>query len=97
MPRVEAHIRYEAPVRMGTLLRIGIDPRIEHPRRMRHQFEIVDDAASRRVAAGFVRVGCVRLADFSPRDFPQTCTRSWSASTRSPQRRRAMTPGCHGR
>lgn len=70
MPRVEAQIRYEAPVRIGTLLRIGVDPSIENPRRLRHQFEMWDVAASRRVAAGFVRVACVSLADFTPRDFP---------------------------
>lgn len=71
MPRVEAQIRYEAPVRIGTLLRIGVESRLENPRRMRHVFEMWDDAASRRVAVGFVRVGCVRLGDFSPRDFPE--------------------------
>jgi hypothetical protein len=57
-------------VRIGTLLRIGVAPGLEHARRMRHDFEMWDDATARRVAAGFVRVGCVHLADFSPRDFP---------------------------
>ena len=70
MPRVEAHITYHAPVRIGTLLRIGVDPQIENPRRMRHVFEMWHDTSVRRVASGFVRVGCVSLSDFSPRDFP---------------------------
>lgn len=70
MPRVEAQILYEAPVRIGTLLRIGVEPRLEHSRRLRHAFEMWDDASARIVATGFVRVGCVNLADFSPRDFP---------------------------
>jgi YbgC/YbaW family acyl-CoA thioester hydrolase len=70
MPRVEAHIGYEAPVRIGTLLRVGVDPRIENPRRMRHVFEMWNDATSQRVASGFVRVACVSLPDFVPRDFP---------------------------
>lgn len=70
MPRVEAHIKYEAPVRIGALLRIAVDARIENPRRLIHAFEMFDAGASRRVASGFVRVGCVSLADFTPRDFP---------------------------
>lgn len=70
MPRVEAHIRYEAPVPIGTLLRIGVDPTMENPRRIRHAFEMWDTGRERRVATGFVRVGCVRLEDFAPRDFP---------------------------
>lgn len=70
MPRVEAHIRYEAFVRIGTLLRVGVEPRLEHPRRIRHAFEMWDTAAERRVASGFVRVACVNLEDYTPRDFP---------------------------
>lgn len=70
LPRVEAHIRYEAPVKMGTLLRIAIDVGLENPRRLRYTFEMWDNGAERRVAAGFVRVGCMNLGDYSPRDFP---------------------------
>jgi acyl-CoA thioesterase FadM len=70
MPRVEAHIRYEAFVRIGTLLRVGVESRLENPRRIRHAFEMWDTAAERRVAGGFVRVGCVSLADLAPCDFP---------------------------
>jgi acyl-CoA thioesterase FadM len=70
LPRVEAHIVYEAPVRIGMLLRIAIDAGFEHPRRMRYAFEMWDTAADRRVANGFVRVACVTLRGFTPRDFP---------------------------
>ena len=70
LPRVEAHVRYEAPVRMGTTLRVGIDPRIENPRRLRYTFEMSREDDGVRVASGFVRVGCVDLADFTPRDLP---------------------------
>ena len=70
MPRVEAHIRYEAPVRIGTLLRIGIDPQLDNPRRLRYTFEMARDGDGVRVASGFVRVACVDLADFAPRDLP---------------------------
>ena len=70
MPRVEAHIKYEAPVPIGTLLTIGVESRVENPRRLRHTFEMWDSARDRRVASGFVRVACMRSADFTPRDFP---------------------------
>ena len=46
LPRVEAHVRYEAPVRMGTTLRVGIDPRIENPRRLRYTFEMSRECRS---------------------------------------------------
>lgn len=70
MPRVEAHIAYEAPVPVGTRLRIGVESRIENPRRLRHTFEMWDDGRNRRVASGYVRVACMRSADFTARDFP---------------------------
>lgn len=70
MPRVEAHIKYEAPVPIGTLLHIGVESRVENPRRLRHSFEMWDAGRRRRAASGFVRVACMRSMDFSPRDFP---------------------------
>ncbi len=70
LPRVEAHVRYEAPVRIGTTLRVGIDPRVENPRRLRYAFEMSREDDGVRVATGFVRVACVNLADFTPRDLP---------------------------
>jgi acyl-CoA thioesterase FadM len=71
MPRVEAHIRYEAPVRIGALLRIGVDTALENPRRLRYTFAMTRDDDRVRVAQGFVRVGCVDLADFTPCDLPE--------------------------
>jgi acyl-CoA thioester hydrolase len=70
LPRVEAHIRYEAPVAIGTELRIGIATALENPRRIRYRFEMTRHADGVRVAHGYVRVGCVDLADFAPRDLP---------------------------
>ena len=47
--------------------RIGM-PRVEA--NIRYAFEMWDVGDERRVAHGFVRVGCVSLDDFVPRDFP---------------------------
>ena len=41
MPRVEASVKYRAPVRAGQVIRIGVRSVIENPRRLRHEFEIL--------------------------------------------------------
>jgi acyl-CoA thioesterase FadM len=45
--------------------------RIENPRRLRYEFEMRDDASGTLVAEGFVRVACVDLTRFTPRDLPR--------------------------
>lgn len=70
MPRVEAHTRYRAPVRAGETLRIGIASTLENPRRLRHDFTMRKHEDGALVAEGFVRVACVDLATFTPRDLP---------------------------
>jgi acyl-CoA thioester hydrolase len=69
MPRVEATAKYKAPLRPGDLVRIGIRSTLENPRRLRHDFEMRNEAGG-LVAEGFVRVACVDLAAFTPRDLP---------------------------
>ena len=71
MPRVEAHIRYEAPVRIGTTLRIGIDsPCREPPPPAPH----LRDEPRRRWRCASRPASCAsaasNLADFTPRDLP---------------------------
>ncbi len=61
-------------MRIGTRLRIAIEVTLEHPRRMRYDFEMFDTAASARVAHGYVRVACVTANTFAPRDFPAAVT-----------------------
>lgn len=69
MPRVEATARYRAPVRAGQTIRIGIRSIVENPRRLRHEFEMQDEQAV-VIAEGVVRVACVDLATWRPRDLP---------------------------
>lgn len=69
MPRVDAVAKYHAPVRPGQTIRVGIASTLENPRRLRHDFEMRDDQKA-LVASGFVRVACVDLATFAPRDLP---------------------------
>lgn len=73
LPRVEAHIRFTAPVPIGTLLRIGVEAAVENPRRLRYTFAMTRDADRVPVAQGFVRAACVD-ADFRPRDLPPVVT-----------------------
>lgn len=70
MPRVEVQARFRAPARAGQVVRVGISTTIDNPRRLHHAFEIRDDADGRLLAEGFVRVGCVDSASFTPRDLP---------------------------
>jgi len=70
MPRVEATARYRSPVRAGQTIRIGIASTVENSRRLRHEFEMRGEDG-RLVAEGFVRVACVDLATFTPRDLPE--------------------------
>ena len=70
LPRVEASAKYRAPIRAGQLIRVGIVTRLENPRRLRYEFEIRDDGNGMLLAEGFVRVACVVLGTFAPRDFP---------------------------
>jgi acyl-CoA thioester hydrolase len=69
MPRVEATAKYRAPVTAGQIIRIGIASTLENPRRLRHQFEMRDERGT-VIADGFVRVACVELGTFKPRDLP---------------------------
>ncbi|MGE3188056.1 MAG: acyl-CoA thioesterase [Vicinamibacterales bacterium] len=70
MPRVEAAITFRSPARAGQVVRIGIASTLENPRRLRHDFAIHDDGTGAALAGGFVRVACVDLAGFTPRDLP---------------------------
>ena len=69
MPRVEATARYVAPVKAGQTIRIGLASTLDNPRRLRHEFEMRDERGQ-LVAAGRVRVACVDLRTFAPRDLP---------------------------
>jgi acyl-CoA thioester hydrolase len=69
MPRVEATAKYRSPVRAGETVRIGIASTLENPRRLRHDFEMRNEAGT-LLAEGFVRVASVDLATFTPCDLP---------------------------
>jgi acyl-CoA thioesterase FadM len=79
MPRVELQTRFHSPTRAGEIVRIGLASRVENPRRIRHDFEVRHDATSRLLASGFVRVGCVEMPTFAPRDLPEDVIRLLAA------------------
>lgn len=74
MPRVEVSAKFRAPARAGQVVRVGIETTMENPRRLRHQFEIRDESSGQVLAEGFVRVGCVSVDTFQPRDLPHEVT-----------------------
>jgi acyl-CoA thioester hydrolase len=75
MPRVEVQVRFRAPARAGQIVRVGLQTTVENPRRLRHSFEIREDTTNQLMAEGFVRVGCVDSASFTPRDLPDDVLR----------------------
>ena len=75
MPRVEVHTKFRAPARAGQVVRVGINTTVENVRRLRHAFEIRDDLTAQLLAEGFVRVGCVDIPSFAPRDLPEDVLR----------------------
>jgi acyl-CoA thioester hydrolase len=85
MPRVDVAAKYHAPVRPGQMIRVGIACTLENPRRLRHDFEMRDDQGA-LVAAGFVRVACVDLATFTPRDLPAEVVQMVNALPRAAER-----------
>ncbi|MDH4064157.1 MAG: acyl-CoA thioesterase [Acidobacteriota bacterium] len=81
MPRVEVSALFRSPARAGQLIRVGIETTVENPRRLRHQFEIRDDNSDQLLAEGFVRVACVSVETFQPRDLPHEVTQILSGLT----------------
>jgi len=59
MPRVEAFSKFSRPIRLGTAIRVRLDPEIQREKTIRYNFEIVDDKGNKRFAAGYVTVVCV--------------------------------------
>jgi acyl-CoA thioester hydrolase len=91
MPRVEATITYTAPVRAGQTIRIGISSTLENPRRVRHTFEMRDERGT-VLASGAVRVACVDLASFAPRDLPDEVVRMVNELPRAAERQSDTPP-----
>ena len=89
MPRVEVAAKYRSPVRAGQLIRIGIASTLENPRRLRHEFEMRDDASGTLIAEGFVRVACVDMKTFAPRDLPPEVVQMVAALPGVAERQRA--------
>ena len=91
MPRVDVSAKYHAPVRPGQTIRVGIASTLENPRRLRHDFEMRDDRGA-LVATGFVRVACVDLATFTPRDLPAEVVRMVSELPRAAEQQADSLP-----
>jgi acyl-CoA thioester hydrolase len=79
MPRVELQTKFLAPARAGDLVRIGLASRVENPRRIHHAFEMREERTQAVLATGFVRVGCVDLSTFKPKDLPEQVIRLFEA------------------
>ena len=70
MPRVEAFSKFSKPIRCGAAIRVQLNPELKGEKTIRYNFEIVDDEASDRLAAGYVTVVCVDAAGFKSTPLP---------------------------
>src|SRR6188472_1746082 len=51
MPRVEVRTTFHSPARAGQVVRVGFVSRVENPRRLRHEFEMREEASDRLLAS----------------------------------------------
>ncbi len=98
MPRVEAHIRYEAPVRIGTLL---AHRHRHHPGEPAASAPRLRDDPRRRRRCASRMASCASPASISSTSCPSICPRSWcsssTASRRWPSPRPKAATRCPGR
>src|SRR5262245_9444481 len=50
LPRVEAHVKFAAPIRNSHAIRIRLDPQFQGQKTVRFQFEVLDDETANRLA-----------------------------------------------
>jgi acyl-CoA thioester hydrolase len=70
MPRVEVFSKFSKPIQRGMAIRVRLTPELRGQKAIRYNFEIVDDAGSERLAAGYVTVVCVDPEQFRATPIP---------------------------
>src|SRR5262249_11183798 len=62
LPRVEAHVKFVAPIRNGRAIRIRFEPQFQGQKTVKFPFEVLDDETTNRLAEGFMTIVCVDRA-----------------------------------
>ncbi|MBI4265670.1 MAG: acyl-CoA thioesterase [Acidobacteria bacterium] len=75
MPRVEVHVTFVAPIRVGRAIRIRIDPHFKGEKTVRFECEVIDDETGARLAGGYMTAVCVDRATFKARPIPDDIRR----------------------
>ncbi len=79
LPRIEAHIRYRAPLRRGDVARVVLTLDEARRRAVRYRFEIYNDSTGRLAAEGYIAAACVEFSGGEPRavECPEELYRAW--------------------
>jgi acyl-CoA thioesterase FadM len=70
LPRVEAFSKFSKPIRLGTAIRVQLNPQMKGAKTIRYDFEIVDDVTAEKLASGYITVVCVDAATFKSTRIP---------------------------
>lgn len=80
MPRIEAFIRYESPIRRGDSIKVELSLEEVRTRAVRYGFGIFNDSTGIRAAHGHVAAACVEVSEGKMRAVkcPQEVIEAWS-------------------
>ena len=70
MPRVEAFSKYVRPIKIGAMIRVRLSTQPKGLKTIRHEFEILDDVSSEKLAEGYVTFVCVDADRFKAIPIP---------------------------
>lgn len=88
LPRVETHANFVSPIRVGSAIRVRIDPLFKGDKAVRYDFEIVDDETGKRLASGYMTAVCVDRAAFKAAPIPREIVDLLSGARLEPERKR---------
>ena len=70
LPRVEVHVKYVNPIRLGRQIRVRMDPTFPGDKSLRLDFEVYDDETGVLCASGYMTIVCVDRATFKATPIP---------------------------
>ncbi|GGP20641.1 thioesterase [Thermocladium modestius] len=80
MPRIEAFIRYESPIRRGDSISVELSLEEARTRAVRYGFNIFNDSTGIRAAYGHVAAACVEMSEGTMRAIkcPREVIEAWT-------------------
>ena len=79
LPRVEVHVQYVNPIRLGRRIRIRIDPVFKGEKTVRLDVQVHDDETGDQCAHGYMTIVCVDRKTFKSTPIPDELRAAMSA------------------